>query len=271
MIYGIGQLLVNPDVNSWLATKQAFGECLAAIEFNIDSNPAKATCWIDGKKQNRLSKLASHSATVKLTYEFIDWSTIQLAFGESSKAGSGFVPTVKTIQLTGNQFSELDINLNNVTSLRLYNLTKQAFMTLTIGVPSSNEYTVDLSGNIVVNQSEAGDLISYRYNKYYSSIDSIGTTDGSTDLDNISLLAVLASSVYPDGLLLKIDKLVRVNSPQLNFSNDKATIELTYQVLTNANNNKGYQIYKLTGPLFSNILLTDGTELLTTNLEPILF
>lgn len=252
MLYGIGQVNIGTtklDANSLLGQNLAFDQCVASVAFATESNSVSASCYVNGVMVNKASKINSELATVTLTYEYLDWPSLQLLYGEIAQAGEAFIPTAKTITTTANTFTESDITVanQNVTSFRLFNNTEEKFMTLTVDAPGVNEYQINNSGQVTLNAAQVGQTLTYRYDKKYSSIESIGSNGQYDELDNLSLTAILYSSVYPEGIVLVADNLARTTSPSFSISGDKAVIEMSYSLNVLPGQRKAYRLYKLAG------------------------
>jgi hypothetical protein len=242
MLYGIGNVSIGTNglsASSLLGQNLAFPQCVAGVAFNAESNSVMAKCFRNGTLQKVASRINSEDYKVSLTYEYLDWPTLQLLYGERALSGAAYVPTTQTVIGAGGTFTETGITvLNaNVGSFRLY-------------APGAEEYTITTVGVVTHNSAQNGQTLVYRFDKRYTEIESIGAGnvgDSYDSLTNLNLTAVLSSSVYPEGLVLVVDRLERTNTPSLELSGDKATISIEYDLVALPGRRKPFSMYKLTG------------------------
>ena len=210
-----------------------------------------AKCYRDGILQTVASKINSEDFSVTLTYEFLDWPTLQLLYGELAQSGGAAVPTAKTEDLVGTTIVDSEIIAANEASVLVYNATEEVFMTLAAASPGANEYSVDGATNtITFNAAQTGQTINYKFDKIYSSIESIGSGlvgDQYDELSNLSLTAVLSSTVYPSGIVLVAEQLERTNTPTLAIEGDRATVSITYRLIAGKGRRKPFRMFKLEG------------------------
>lgn len=255
MLFGIGNVSIGTNglgASSILGQNLAFPQCVAGVSFTAESNSVMANCFRDGILQKVASRINSENFKVTLTYEYLDWATLQLLYGELSTTGAAYIPTTKTVIGAGGTFTEADITVANanVGSFRLYNATLEVFMTLSVAAPGANEYQITTAGVVTHNAAQNGQTLVYRYDKRYTSIASIGSGnigDAYDEMSNLNLTAILSSSVYPEGLVLIADRLERVNTPSLELTGDKAVITIEYDLVALPGRRKPFRMYKLTG------------------------
>lgn len=260
MLYGVGNLTIGTnglDVNSLIQQNVLFPGCVAAVAFNANSTFSEAKCYIDGLLQTVASAISAEDFTLDLTYEYLDWPTLQLLYGELASTGGAAVPTAKAITIVagGLTVSEADITTanGNGASLKAYDSTNQVFLTQALASPPGpNEFFVDeAASTIEFNASQTGSTIQYQYDKLYSSIEAIGATPTGQQVDylsNLNLTAILSSSVDGvNGIALVVDRLERTNTPSLSIAGDKATVTINYKLITTPGNRKPFRLYKLSG------------------------
>jgi hypothetical protein len=257
MLYGIGNVSIGTNgltASSLLGQNLAFSQCVASIAFNAESNSVKANCFVNGVLQKKASRINSENFMVELTYEYASWSELQLLYGEVAKSQSNvYVPTSRTVVPTAATFTVADINTANANaaSFRLYNATTEKFMTLAVGAPGASEYSIAAAtGVVTVNASAIGQTLIYKFDKRYTSIESIGSGfegDATDQLSNLNLTAILSSSIYPQGIVLVADRLERINTPSFSIAGDKATITIQYDLITLPGRLKPFTMYKLNG------------------------
>ncbi len=256
MLYGIGAVSIGTnalDANSLLGQNLVLDNCVAGVAFNSESASVSAMCYKNGIKQKVAERINQEMYSVTLTYEYLDWPTMQLIYGELAQNGAAYVPTAQTVTLTGTTITNTNISTtnNNVASVRVFNATTETFMTLAAGAPAAQEYSVNgTTGLITFNAAQTGQTIYYRYDRRYTSIESIGAGNVGQQFDefnNLNLTAILSSSKYPEGIALVADQLERTSTPSLVIEGDKAVIQITYSLVTPPGRRKPFTLYKLNG------------------------
>jgi hypothetical protein len=254
MLYGIGSVQVGTTgltASSLIGQNVSFPQCVAGIEFSVESTAVEASCFRNGQLVTVANKINAENAMVSLTYTNPDWATMQLLYGELARSGGAAVPNAKTVTVSGTTIVDTDIKTTNAASVRIYNDTDGVFMKLAASAPGPNEFTVaGATGTITFNAATTGDTVTYRYDKLYNTIESIGagTTSQAFDaLDDLNLVAVLSSTIHPQGIVLVAPKLSRMNSPTLSLSGDAAEITIEYKLLTPAGARRSFSLYKLDG------------------------
>jgi hypothetical protein len=256
MLYGIGDISIGTNgltASSLLGQNLAFCQCVAGISFAAESNSVMAQCYVGGVLQKKASRINSENFSIEVTYEYASWAELQLLYGEIAQSESNvYVPTSKTVQATSTTFTVADITAanGNVGSFRIFNNNTETFMTLAAGATpaNGNEYAITAAGVVTLHSSAVGQTFCYKYDKLYTSIESIGSGvegDAVDELNNLNLTAILYSSNYPEGILLVAERLERTSSPTLAIQGDKAVITITYDLITAPGRRKPFKMYKL--------------------------
>lgn len=266
MLYGIGSVNIGTnalDINSLFGQNICFPQCTAAVAFNSTSNFSEAKCYVEGILQTIASAISAEDFTLDLTYEYLDWPTLQLLYGELAKTGGAAIPTAISVPITANEATGgtpgnlpvADISTANANgaSVRVYDQTQLKFLSAAVASPpGADEFFVDeAAGTIEFNPSQVGSTVSYKYDKLYTSIESIGSglVGEQTDLlSNLNLTAILASAVDGvNGIGLVVDKLERTNTPSLSIAGDKAVVTINYKLVNTPGARKPFRLYKING------------------------
>ena len=256
MLYGIGSVSIGTNdlgANSILGQNAVFPQCISSVQFTAESNNTVAQCWRDGIKIDVASKITSEMFNLVLTYEYIDFQTLGLLYGEVPKDVAAALPTSKSVVVpSGLTIIETDITSSNAANVRFYNETDAQFMTLaassTVGV---NEYFIDTVNNqVTFNAAQEGATVFYKYDKQYSSIQAIGAGligENFDALTNLNFTGIVYSVASSEPYVLQIDRLERTETPSFTLAGDRAEISITYKLVAPPGRRKPFTLYKLEG------------------------
>lgn len=259
MLYGIAGLNVgtnNFGATSLIGENIAFPQCVAGFAMTANSNFSEAKCYTDGILQTVASAINAEDFMIDLTYEFLDWTTLQLLYGELATSGGAVVPTSKSASITqvATPLATPDITAANAASVKVYDQTKGVFLTLaaTSATVNADEFFVDgTASTIKFNASQTGSTVSYRYDKIYTNIQSIGAGQAGQAYDALSdlnMTAVVSSAVEgAQAYALVLPKVARTNTPSLQIQGDKAVIQIQYKALVPPGSRKPFRLYRLNG------------------------
>lgn len=264
MLFGIGSVNIGTnvlDLGDLFQQNICFPQCVAGVSFNATTQFDEAKCYVDGVLQTVASAINAEDFTLDLTYEYLDWPTLQLLYGELAKTGGAAIPTAKSVVITVNEATggapgnlpEADITTGNANgaSVLVYDQTQLKFLKSALASPPGvDEFFVDEAGSTIeFNPSQVGSTISYKYDKIYTSVESIGSglVGESTDLlSNLNLTAILSSAIDGvDGIGLVVDQLERTNTPTLAIVGSKATVTINYKLVNTPGRRKPFTLYRL--------------------------
>ena len=260
MLYGIATTSIGTnslDANSLFGQNICYDQCIAGFSLTATTNFVEAKCFVNGILQTVASAINAEDFVLELTYEFLDWTNLQLLYGELAQSGGAAIPTSKTVDITAGSLTvtEADITTANANgaSVTAYDATNGVFLTAAVAAPPGpNEYFVDeAASTIAFNASQAGSAVSYKYDKLYSDIQSIGTgkTGEAVDLlTDLNLTAIVSSAVEgSEAYVLVVDKIERINTPTLQLQGDRAVFNIQYKALNAAGQRKPFRLYRLQG------------------------
>lgn len=259
MLYGIAKTSIGTnalDANTLFGEQIAFDQCIAGFSLTATTNFVEAKCFVNGVLQTVASAINAEDFMLDLTYEYLDWSTMQLLYGELAQTGGAALPTSKSIAITAaGAVSEPDISTanNNGASVRVYDQTKGIFLTAAAASPpAANQFFVDAAASeIEFNASQVGSTVTYKYDKIYTSIQSIGSGQIGSQFDqltNLNLTAIVSSAVEgSEAYVLVVDQIERTNTPTLQLQGDKAVFSIQYKAINRPGARKPFRLYRLNG------------------------
>ena len=256
MLYGVGTTSIGTnalDASSLIGQNLVFPQCISSVQFTAESNNTVAQCWRDGVKIDVASRITAEMFNLVLTYEYIDFQTLGLLYGELPQDIIAALPTSKSVIVpSGLTITDTDITSGNAATVRVYNETDAKFMTLAatsaVGV---NEYFIDTANNqISFNAAQEGTTVFYKYDKQYTSIEAIGSGligNQFDSLSNLNFTGIVYSAASPEPYVLKIDRLERTETPSFTLAGDRAEVSITYKLIAPPGRRKPFTLYKLEG------------------------
>lgn len=252
MLYGAGSLFVR---TSDLSPTSLRGEnlvhplCIAGFELTFDDSLAEAKCLVDGRKQISAAAITETIASMKLTFEFVDWTILQLAFDELAQSTSTIVlPVLKTA--TVNSSNEVvDTELTSATGVYVYRKTPQPgkyYEIITTGTPTADQAKVDTAATkLVFASSEAGAVVQYTVNKTYTTIESIGKESTYDKFGKLSFSGIISGTEFSTGMQIVVPQLSRVSTPALTITGELARLEIDFRASVAPGFRSVFQLYNL--------------------------
>lgn len=250
MLAGSGAIFIRTqgmDSNTLRGQNLIFPACIAGFELTFDDQTAEAVCLLDGKRQITGSAITQSSATMNLTFEFVDFNTLGFAYDElPSNSTAVPLPVLKsaTIPATGPYtVSDADITVGTVNSVLVYNATKKVYMKKVATTPAIGEFSV-AAGAITFNAGDSGNTVQYQVLKTYSSIETIGVENNA---DNFGVIEFLGQLYQSDNerYLLHVGKLTRSGSPSISITGGLATLQISFKAAVPPGWKKSFRLYNL--------------------------
>lgn len=237
------------DASSLRGENALFSQCLASFELTSDTTFGEAQCQKKGILQTVAGAITAETFTLSLTYEFNDWTNLQLLFGELATSESNVVlPVAKAAEVpTGLVITDTDITAATAASVLVTDVTNNILLTVVAVAPNANEVQVDgTTGELTFNASQAGATVEYVVDKTYTTIEAIGVADTVDLLTNLSFTGLIASTTDgTDGYQIIVDKLERTTTPTVTLAGDVATISIEYRCLALPGKRKPFALYRL--------------------------
>ena len=236
--------------------------CIASFQLEADVNFLEARCLIGGQRVITASQINEKVYTCTLSFERIDWNTIELAFGEFATGASGqdlTLPQLKSATVdTNGEVVDTDITASNAASIRVYLATPgsgssaiRGYLEKVGAAPTADtEVQVDdANTKLVFTTDNAGSIVQYSIDKTYTSIDAIGLPSGGAvnglAYDNITFSGVLFGTESVNGYQIILPKLTRISQPALSVTGDLVTLEVQYRAEVPAGGREPYKLYRL--------------------------
>lgn len=238
--------------------------CIASFQLEADVNFIEARCLIGGERVITASKINERVFTATLSFERVDWNTIELAFGEFGTAATGqylTVPTLKSATVDGaGEIVDTDITAGTADSVRAYlstvgssaaTTTQVGYLTKVAVAPAAEtEFQVDdTNTKLVFDTGLAGSVVQYSIDKTYTSIDAIGLPTGGAaggaEYDNITFSGVISGTESVNGYQIILPKLTRISQPAFSVTGDLTALEIQYRAEVSAGERAPYLIYSL--------------------------
>ncbi len=251
MLYGTGSTVIlakDVDALALRGEKALFPQCLATFELSTDTTFAEAQCMKKGILITTASAISGETFTLNLTYQFNDWTNLQLLFGElASTESSVTLPTAKAAVVSGGVINDTDITAGTAASVCVTDVTNSVLLLTEVdGTAADGTVDVDPTGNLTFDAAQEGITVEYVVDKTYSSIDAIGVAEDVDFLTNLTFSGVIAST--PDGeegMQIIIPRLERISTPTITLAGDVAEITIEYRCITPQGKRKPFELYRL--------------------------
>lgn len=251
----------NLPANSFAGGNIVQPACIASFTMAADVNFLEARCLIGGQRQITASKINETVYTVTLSFENVDFNSLELALGEFAADAVGAnltLPTLKatTVVLDGGDgvINDAEITAGTADSIRVYLSTpastssvKYGYMTKVAVAPAADgEFQVDDGANrLVFTANQVGSVVQYTIDKTYTSIRGIGLAEGGTPYDNLTFSGVLFGTNDEDGYQIVLPRLTRISEPSIAVTGDLQTLEIEYRAEVPSGSRKPYKLFDL--------------------------
>ena len=257
MLYGAGSLFIQSkelDVDSLRGENLIHPLSIASFSLAFEDNNIEAKALIDGKRQIVAAAISESTATLTLTFEYMDWQTLQLAFDEIAKESTGVkLPQLKSktasggTSSTGAQVSDADILSGHVVGedILVYVASRGSW--------GDRKYLTDAdvtvaSGILTIGTDDTynGAVIQYSVPKNYNSIETIGVESEYDQFGKLMFQGVVSGTEFGRaGMGILIPELSRISTPELTINGDLAEMTVEFRASVPAGQRRPYQLYKL--------------------------
>lgn len=257
MLYGAGSLYV---VSKDLGPTSLRGEnilhplSIASFELAFEDNNIEAKALIDNKRQVVASAIAESIATLTLTYEYMDWQTLGLAFADELATESvdldwtslRSVRAVADVPATPTKAVVADSAILGTevvgTDIFVY-ISSQ-------GSWGDRKYleAADVTvaaGKLEIDKKYVGAVVQYTVKETYSSIETIGLETNYDTIGTLSFQGVVAGTEFDKGMGIIIPKLTRISTPSLTVNGDLAEMSVEYRAEVPTGKRRPYEFYNL--------------------------
>lgn len=252
MLYGAGSLFVQSkelNVDSLRGENLIHPLSIASFSLAFEDNNIEAKALIDGVRQNVAAAISESIATLTLTFEYMDWQTLGLAFDEVGSTSSNIklpqLKSKKAILGTGvAEVADTEILSTHVVGedILVYVASRgswgdRKYLT-------AAEVTVS-AGKIAIDDIYAGAVIQYSVPKTYTSIDTIGVESEYDKFGKLVFQGICSGTEFGrQGMGIIIPELSRISTPELTVNGDLAEMTVEFRASVPVGQRKPYQFYK---------------------------
>lgn len=279
MLYGAGQLLLlsrDLDIDSLIGQNIVYPAAIASFELTFDDKLAEAKALIDGKRQIVAAAITEQTATLKLSFEYNDWQTLQFAYDELAQVTPTVnIPTLKSKRInTNNQFVFAEtITASDYTAGKNFHAYVAEPGKSPLGVNVDRgflpvaDYTITGTGVNLIADAYINRIVQVAYDKTYTDIETIGVGDDYDSWGRLVFSGVLIGTEYQKrGIQIIVPQLSRIKSPSIAVTGDMVKLDIEFRASVPAGNRKPFQLYNLE----RHVGITGGTTKVGTAAVPIL-
>lgn len=253
MLYGAGSLFVQSkelNVDSLRGENLIHSLAIASFSLAFEDNNIEAKALIDGRRQIVAAAISESIATLTLTFEYMDWQTLGLAFDEIAGVSTGVtLPQLKSKTATlGSGVAEVadaEILAGHVVGedILVYVASRGSWGDRKYLTRA--DVTVS-AGKIAIDDIYAGAVIQYSVPKTYDSIETIGVESEYDQFGKLVFQGVVSGTEFGrSGMGILIPELSRVSTPELTVNGDLAEMTVEFRASVPVGQRKPYQFYKL--------------------------
>lgn len=237
------------DPDSLRGQNVYFKGCVASFSLTPDETIQDALCLEDGITQLKRSAVTQAVWTLSVTYQFINWQTLQIVYNELAQTVSNIVlPKVKTavVDING-EVADSAIVAGNIDSVKasVVENGQPAFLIKSASPPANAGEFQATAGLLIFDASLAGATVSYVYDATYSSIEAIGVADDYDKFGKLQFSGILGGTEFDEGIQLVCPELNRTTTPELNISEGLVELQVEYKLGLPAGERLPFKMYNL--------------------------
>lgn len=210
----------------------------ASFELAFETQRQQAKALIGGKKQVVASAITEELASLKLTFEFADWATVQMALDEQA-ADETAVPwqeirTVKVPATTPFEVVDADISVSTAPSITAFRASKgtwggTGFLTKVGVAPiDADKFQVNAAtSKLVFHSSLAGAIVTYSIT-LPKTVSSIGNTSVGNSFGALQFSGLCYTTETSKPLGIVIPNITRNSKPSLSFTGGLTVLEINF-------------------------------------------
>lgn len=255
MLYGAGNLIfVTQDLatNGVTRTEELlYPGLLSSFELTADTNLLEAKALVNGIIQTVAAQINEEVFTLSTVTQFADWTALQFGYNEVAQASSNVVvPVLKSARVPSVapfEIADADIAVADVLVYKAsLDGTGRFFFDVVSAAPANEREVQAAAGVLTFDSSLAGQVVQYRTNKTYASIESIGVEQAADSWGRLEFWAEAYGTEFPGKMLIRIPLLSRISTPSLaiNGSITELSVEFRASVPTGAR--RPFELYDLT-------------------------
>lgn len=255
MLYGAGSLyLISKDIdtNSLRGENLIHPLSVASFELTFDTQNTEAKALIAGKKQIVAAAITEDIGTLKLTFEYVDWQTVQLAYDElASTTTSLQFPKLKSavVALDGaaSSISDAAFTSTQVVGEDVF------FYVASKGTWGDRRYLTEAEvtmasgkATLAADDEFVGAVVQYTIPKTYTNIETIGVASAADGYGKLAFSGVVSGTEFGQlGMGIVVHELYRISTPQFAITGDMAEMTIEFRTGVPAGKRKAFELYKL--------------------------
>jgi hypothetical protein len=272
MLYGAGSLILKSrDLNLEDTLRQEnliHPLSIASFELTFEDQNIEAKALIGGKRQIVAAAISESIATLKLTFEYLDWNTIGLAYDElPSMSTNVTLPQIRSkIAVSPTPGDEAEIadtdlpaSILNADDYLVYVSSRgpaydRKYLKVistadggTIAAVDPNTVLIDNTAKkLILDPIYNGAIIQYTIPKTYTSIETFGVESEYDSYGDLIFQGIVAGTEFgKSGMGIVIPKLSRISSPGLTVNGDLATMEVEFRASVLPGERRAFKLYNL--------------------------
>lgn len=253
MLYGAGSLFLQSkdlDATSLRGENLFHPLSIASFELVFEDNNIEAKALIDGKRQIVAAAISESIATLTLTFEYMDWQTLGLAFDEVTGTSSGitlpqFKSKIAVADVDSADIVDAGVTVGMVVGedILVYVASKGSW--------GDRKYLKAADVDVVAGKLKLpiiydGAVIQYSIPKTYTSIETIGVEANYDKYGKLMFQGVVSGTEFgKKGMGIIVPELSRISTPQLTVNGDLAEMSVEFRASVPVGQRTPYQFYKL--------------------------
>lgn len=214
----------------------------------------KANALIAGKRQVVASQITAEEWKLSLTFEYVDWTTMQFVFDEIAKPADsivwGEVRVVQVPLVTPFEITDPDITAVNAAAVSAYlsskgSYGKPKFLKNTLAVAPANTKEVSVvgtTGKLVFNSGLAGAYVTYQV-PVTKTVESIGVAPVFQRFGALQFAGVGYTTETSNPIGIVIPQITRVGAPTMTVNGDKAVFTVEFDATVPSGSRSVYNFF----------------------------
>ena len=235
--------------------------CLASFELEFDDTELQARCLEGGIRQLKAAAITESIATLRLTFEVVDFQQLAFAFDEIPQTSTGVVlERLKRATVTDGggvgEIIDADITAINEAltddGILAYRESRNAtlspdYLLKVPGAPAgTEEFQVDTGATrLVFDSANIGAAVSYVIPQAYSSVEAIGQEQVFNTFGSFSFIGEVSSTEAINGWLLVVPQIGRVSKPSFSVTGELSELVVETRPVLAAGERSTFKIFNL--------------------------
>lgn len=253
MLYGAGSLFLQSkelDASSLRGENLFHPLSIASFELSFEDKNIEAKALIDGKRQIVAAAIVESVATLTLTFEYMDWQTIGLAYDEISGTTSSItLPQFRSKRAVADSDSANIVDADITASMQVGE--DILVFVASKGAWGDRKYLKASDVTVVAGKLELpviydGAVIQYSIPKTYTSIETIGVEANYDKYGKLMFQGVVSGTEFgKKGMGIIVPELSRISTPTLKVNGELAEMTVEFRASVPIGQRSPFQFYNL--------------------------